>query len=1597
MSEMDGRHDYGTTSSRASQAQWQPPPLAPHQRHSGNFDVLSSVASVDHKGSPLARRSVAGGRRYTNHAMIGPKTGGNLYSVQLPDDVGGVEMEAAKPLIYRSMEIRDKYKSMDKGQQEGSDRLQSPLFLQVDDGIFRFSDQRTKIVAWEQFYDDAMKLMECTQDEKSQIACRYRLQVLEEKYYIYKLCNGEIEESTGRNQRGGGVFAHSTKVDNCVGMDKMMNAQWLVDYIVEVMETHGDDEVGMSDTKEPVTLSRMMELWDIKDTYLLTPGGLGIQPSPEKPSAKYDPLNPDLNRGGRSCSELLRLFLSRDTLNEGAYFADAVRPSLCRNEGKVRGIQATETVIEITGLYPDEWEKVAEWVEQNELSHIPTNTYIISFNRQKIKDLRRAGTTTTLGPKVSLNTPPSSYENYQQHLDNLFLPLFLATMTPEDSKNIHLANLLTNVGGFMIAFEDEECVEAIQRKRRRPADVNWNETVGDLYFAYYIWANLCSLNSFRRRRNMNVFHLRGIAGSQRGSANTDSILGSYMFCDSIINGIALENQPVLQYLYGMKGIGISMYPLTSNGQGVPFVEHPFCTFFRRGLKVSLCTMHPLFFHHSMEPLIEEYGTASKLFRMSGVDMCEIALNSVMMSTFTTDVKCSWLGESYVIEGNRGNNFSLSFVPTARLEFRQEMWISEMEIISPPNAFSNGRRRSSLRVGSIADPLPGTASVINDKQSVITFDPNQEFVGGTGSVISKSKGGAPTEAESDVTANQVMGNSMAQESREVIKQSCAPYAVFDPRIDFPRLRIIGPYDKDAQYSPAAHLFHRALELRSNYTGANPMGDQHIVKELMKPHNTLPIEIAFSRNKTNSFDEDEWTFKTVEGVVVPHEVHQIPRLPKDMYHYEDFRAHVEEIRETIDRISVQNFAAQRLKLLEHKFNLHTAVNHSLEAGSTADKASQNRDFYQSTKVDNTIRMETGMTARQLLDFIVSKAHNNGDDIVSHQSGKEPQTLRQLLSELKISPDFLTVDDLNVQVNTTSGMGSDQYTPEGRDELLTLLLKTDNQMKGRYFAELTKLTFENLKRDRFTFTENRLPIYGASEEEWALVSTWFDTHGMSSSHNQWMIQIPRIYGYLRKKGKVANFGEYLENIFRPLWSVSLHPNTDPRLFHFVNHISGFDCIEDERRHDTPLSQATTPPHEWISEDDPPYNYYMYHIWANIFTLNEFRRRREFTTFLFRPSCGEAGQMDHLVGAFLLSNGISYGVQLGDNGPLQYLFYLAQIGVTVSPLSNNTKVLGYLDNPFPKFFRRGLMVTLGTDSPLMYHHTQEPLLEEYSIASKIWKLSPNDLCEIARNSVLLSGFSPSFKQERLGKLYFLASSMSNDSSRTHLSDVRVSYRFETYHSEIGYLEYVSGLTFQKSMLTLAEEEQRKTHYLEQESMNQKSSEYRGIIDSQPEQKEIKKLLAQRNTMETELEELIKTMAQLQQDNKLITEKLVAERTKEQQEQLKMRNRTDKESVRDTVSREFASESFKSDSRQYLQTSELVPRDSRTGDGVSTSTGLAPDTVPTADPAVSFASDLSTPPQSHTQQTIANALLMHKETLWSSKDALGTRKDRTPNLPSIS
>jgi AMP deaminase len=137
-------------------------------------------------------------------------------------------------------------------------------------------------------------------------------------------------------------------------------------------------------------------------------------------------------------------------------------------------------------------------------------------------------------------------------------------------------------------------------------------------------------------------------------------------------------------------------------------------------------------------------------------------------------------------------------------------------------------------------------------------------------------------------------------------------------------------------------------------------------------------------------------------------------------------------------------------------------------------------------------------------------------------------------------------------------------------------------------------------------------------------------------------------------------------------------------------------------------------------------------------------------------------------------------------------------------------------EYFERGLCVSLSTDDPMQFHFTKvrmmfvvvnhanlssyvikEPLMEEYSIATQVWKLSSVDMCELARNSVLMSGFSHQVSENIsrlcsissvifkvkvfwLGQHYREAGIAGNDIRRTNVPPIRIAYRYEALVDEL-------------------------------------------------------------------------------------------------------------------------------------------------------------------------------------------------------------------------
>uniref|UniRef100_A0A8C0YB81 AMP deaminase n=1 Tax=Cyprinus carpio carpio TaxID=630221 RepID=A0A8C0YB81_CYPCA len=483
--------------------------------------------------------------------------------------------------------------------------------------------------------------------------------------------------------------------------------------------------------------------------------------------------------------------------------------------------------------------------------------------------------------------------------------------------------------------------------------------------------------------------------------------------------------------------------------------------------------------------------------------------------------------------------------------------------------------------------------------------------------------------------------------------------------------------------------------------------------------------------------------------------------------------------------KTYCHRRLNFLMSKFHLHEMLNEMAELKEL--KSVPHRDFYNVRKVDTHIHAAACMNQKHLLKFIKDTYKTEADRVVLEKGGKK-FTLKQVFEDLKMDPYDLTVDSLDVHAGRQTFHRFDKfnskYNPVGASELREIYIKSDNYINGEYFARLIKEVAHDLEESKYQHAEPRLSIYGRAPEEWDSLSKWFIKQKLYSPNMRWIIQVPRIYDIFRLKKIVPNFAKMLENIFLPLFQATVNPQKHKETYVFLKHVTGFDSVDDESKHSDQIFTYKSPkPEEWTMEENPPYTYYLFHMYANIIVLNNLRKERGLNTFQFRPHCGEAGSITHLVSAFLTADNISHGLNLKKSPVLQYLYYLAQVPIAMSPLSNNSLFLEYSKNPLREFLQKGLCVSLSTDDPLQFHYTKEALMEEYAIAAQLWKLSTCDVCEIARNSVLQSGLSHQEKKHFLGENYLQDGPEGNDIRRTNVAQIRMAYRHETLCNELSFL----------------------------------------------------------------------------------------------------------------------------------------------------------------------------------------------------------------------
>ena len=546
---------------------------------------------------------------------------------------------------------------------------------------------------------------------------------------------------------------------------------------------------------------------------------------------------------------------------------------------------------------------------------------------------------------------------------------------------------------------------------------------------------------------------------------------------------------------------------------------------------------------------------------------------------------------------------------------------------------------------------------------------------------------------------------------------------------------------------------------------------------------PDAEVFDFNECEIPGEDtEWDFGTNDDD--SYYVHKPGKEAEILANIPSLRDYYKDLEKMVGISSdgpAKSFAFRRLQYLEARWNLYYLLNEYQE--TSVSKRNPHRDFYNVRKVDTHVHHSACMNQKHLLRFIKYKLRHCKDEKVIFRDGKV-LTLDEVFRSLNLSGYDLSIDTLDMHAHKDTFHRFDKfnlkYNPIGESRLREIFLKTNNYINGSYLAEITQQVLSDLENSKYQNCEYRISVYGRSLDEWDKLASWVIDNKVISHNVRWLIQIPRLYDIYKKTDTVKTFQDICTNIFQPLFEVTKNPKSHPKLHVFLQRVIGFDSVDDESKVDRRFHRKYPKPSLWDSPQNPPYSYYLYYLYSNMASLNQWRAKRGFNTLVLRPHCGEAGDPEHLVSAYLLSQSISHGILLRKVPFVQYLYFLDQVGIAMSPLSNNALFLTYDKNPFPHYFKRGLNVSLSTDDPLQFSYTREPLIEEYSVAAQIYKLSNVDMCELARNSVLQSGWEAQIKKHWIGKDYELPGVEGNDVGKTNVPNIRINYRYDTLATEL-------------------------------------------------------------------------------------------------------------------------------------------------------------------------------------------------------------------------
>jgi len=278
---------------------------------------------------------------------------------------------------------------------------------------------------------------------------------------------------------------------------------------------------------------------------------------------------------------------------------------------------------------------------------------------------------------------------------------------------------------------------------------------------------------------------------------------------------------------------------------------------------------------------------------------------------------------------------------------------------------------------------------------------------------------------------------------------------------------------------------------------------------------------------------------------------------------------------------------------------------------------------------------MTGRHLRASLSTRLANNRDDIVAPRS-REPARCPPSRLARGIGGDggTFTVDSSSMCRPTTRSSSAStnfnkQVQPHGARHPRTAAAQDGQLHERALLCRAHQPDLRRVRKDQFTpCRERRRHLTASNFTQWGQPLRMVSTRtGWGSKHNKCSFQVPRVLQGVRGQQHYLVWGSYIEKHLQALWDVSMEPHRYRASTTSSRHSERLSTVSTTKRPSTCPSRPCRP----LAVDgrrETAYNYYMYHLWANIRTLKRSSRiePRALDTSRSGPTAASPGRRRHL-----------------------------------------------------------------------------------------------------------------------------------------------------------------------------------------------------------------------------------------------------------------------------------------------------------------------------------------------------------------------------------